>query len=118
MFKMRSVFAGLLIAVSFGIFISAATFAGDKISVRTQGVLMELNIKQTTAIVNEKLFLWNAKTKFLNEKASPISMDSFKAKSWVYVEGFRDKNGVTAEKIYLLPGFIDGKKRNLYPFME
>jgi hypothetical protein len=115
---MRITFSILSIGLSFLVLFPSLSFAADKVSVRTQGVLMELNIKQMTAIVNEKLFLWNRKTMFFNEKASPIAVENFKPKSWVYVEGFREKGGITAEKIYLLPGFVDGKKKSLYPFME
>ncbi len=118
MLRLRTVFLAWLAMASLNIVVSGMTFAGDGINVRTQGVLMELNVKQMTAIINEKLFIWNGKTKFLNEKGSPIAIDSFKEKRWVYVEGVRDKRGVTAEKIYLLPGFIDSKNRSLYPFME
>jgi len=81
---------------------------------------MELDLKKSMMIVNEKLFIWNPKTIFNDEKGKPITVEKLSTKSWVYIEGENDKvhKRVVAQKIYLLPKYIDRKERHRYPFMQ
>ncbi len=59
----------------FSMIFSSLTFASDKDIFRVQGTVMEIDLKKGTMIVNEKLFRWDQKTTFLNDKGSPITID-------------------------------------------
>ena len=109
----------LLLILSISI-ISSLTFALDKDRIAIQGVVMEVDLKKNVMIVNERTFFWDPQTIFYNEKGSPITVDKLRAKTWVYIEGMRDnvRKRLVAEKIYMLPKYIDEKEKHLYPFME
>jgi hypothetical protein len=111
---------GFTLIIFFTLFISSLTFASDESIVRTQGIVMELDLKKNIMIVNERTFIWDQNTMLYNEKGFPISGDKLRTKVWVYIEGMRDniKKRVIAEKIYLIPKYIDNSKRDLYPFMQ
>jgi hypothetical protein len=100
--------------------IAPLTFALDKDRIAIQGVVMELDLKKNAMIVNERAFFWDPQTTFYNAKGSPITVDQLKAKTWVYIEGVRDnvKKRAIAEKIYLLPKYINEKEKYLYPFIQ
>jgi len=117
----KRIFYKEVILVIFSIFIfSFLTFASDEGIVRVQGIVMELDLKKNMMIVNERTFVWDQNTIFYNEKGSPITVDKLRAKTWVYIEGMREnvKKRVVAEKIYLLPKYIDEKEKYRYPFMQ
>ena len=109
----------ILLILSISI-ISSLTFALDKDRIAIQGVVMEVDLKKNVMIVNERTFFWDPQTIFYNEKGSPITVDKLRAKTWVYIEGMRDnvRKRLVAEKIYMLPKYIDEKEKHLYPFME
>jgi hypothetical protein len=117
--KRRSSFIGLLLAISLLLPISL-TFASDKDIVKIQGIVMEIDLNQNIMIVNERTFVWDQNTNFYNEKGSPVTVDSLRKKTWVYVEGTKDtiKKSVIAVKIYILPKYIPGNERHLYPFFQ
>ncbi len=96
------------------------TFASEKDIVNTQGIVMEIDLKKGTMIVNEKCFRWDQKTSFFNDKGSPITIEKIKVKSWVYIEGIKDKlnKSLLAKTVYLLPKRIDEKEKHLYPFIK
>jgi hypothetical protein len=106
--------------VFFIFIISALTFGADKKLVKIQGMVMDLDLKKKTMIVNEMHFVWNDKTIINNEKGSLIAIEKIKPRSWVYIEGETDKvnNRVEARKIYLLPKYIDENERSRYSFMQ
>ena len=81
---------------------------------------MEINLIKSAMTINEGLVVWDQETLFNNEKAKPITVDQFKVKNWVYLEGVldKDKKRVLAKKIYLLPKYIDEKEKYLYPFIQ
>ena len=117
----KRIFYKEVILVIFSILIfSFLTFASDEGIVRVQGIVMELDLKKNMMIVNERTFVWDQKTIFYNEKGSPITVDKLNTKTWVYIEGMREnvKKRVVAEKIYLLPKYIDEKEKYRYPFMQ
>ena len=117
----RSFFCkGVPFIISFLLIFSALTFSAERDSVKTQGIVMELNLKNNTFVVNEKRFLWNGQTALNNEKGTPVKLEQLKAKSWVYIEGDYDKahNRWIAKKVYLLPKYIDRKELHLYPFIQ
>jgi hypothetical protein len=110
---------GIFLAILFSLFISSLTFAADKDIVTFQGMVMELDWKQKIIIVNERSFAFDKNTIVHNEKGSPIPQDNLKTKTWVFVEGVKDKNQKKlAKKIYLLPKYIDDKEKHLYPFIK
>jgi len=102
------------------ILISSLTFASDKGIVKTQGVLMDLDLKKKTMIINEQPVTWDENTVIHNEKGSPVALDSLKTRTWVYVEGVKEKGQkrVVVKKIYLLPKYIDERDKHLYPFIK
>ena len=111
---------GMILGVSFVLIFSTLTFCLETDIIKLQGSIMNLDLKQNRMIVNEKEFIWDAKAFVANEKGSPISMDRFRPKSWVYIEGVKDKKNhrIIIEKIYLLPRYVNHKERPLYPFMQ
>jgi hypothetical protein len=115
-------FKGIILAIFFALFISPLTFASDEsiVIVRIQGPVMDLDSKNNVIIVNERTFVLSPNTGFYDGKGSPVSIDKLKKKTWVYVEGVREnaKKRVVAEKIYLLPKYIHGKEKHLYPFIQ
>lgn len=81
---------------------------------------MAIELFKNSMVVNERLVVWDQQTLFYNEKAMSITVDQFKTKNWVYLEGVLDnaKKRVLAKKIYLLPKYIDDKEKHLYPFIQ
>ena len=111
---------GILLSVFFLLIFSALTFAEDINIVKIQGVVMSLDLKKSTVVINEMTFVWDQQTAFHNEAGSPITMDKLRTKGWVYIEGEHDKayKRWVAKKIFLLPKFIGRKELHLYPFIE
>mgnify|MGYP001575684639 CR=1 FL=1 len=100
--------------------IHTSTFASGNNVIRIQGRVMEVDLSNRMMIVNERTFVWNQNTAFYNDRGSPTTVDSLRKKTWVYVEGAKDatKKIVIAQKIYILPKYIPGKERHLYPFFQ
>ena len=100
--------------------IPALTFGSDNGIVKLQGWVMNVDLKQGMFVANEKSFFWDQQTMIHNEKGEPTTFDKLKAKSWVYVEGYYDKDHKTIEarRIYLLPKRIHEKEKHLFPFLE
>jgi hypothetical protein len=111
---------GVAVLIFSILIITSLTFGADKDIVKIQGVVMELDLKQNMMIVNEKLFVWNQNTIFHDGKGSPITVDKLKTRTWVYIEGVKDnvRKRAVAEKIFLLPKYIDEKEKHLYPFIQ
>ena len=115
--KIRFFGKEIALIVCFVLFLSALTFAEE---VRLQGKVDEINLKISKVVVNEKSFVWNSNTKFLDEKGLPTIVEKLKVNTWVYIAGVKAKKGkpITIEKIYLLPGYIPQGERDQYPFMQ
>lgn len=116
----KSFFAkGISLTIFFLMLFCALTFAADKNIVRLQGVIMELDLKKNTVVINEKTFFWDQKTTFHNEKGAPVAIEKLRTKAWVYIEGENDEvhKRWVAKKVYLLPKYIGRKERHLYPFI-
>ncbi len=110
---------GLLLILLLSLFISSLTFAADKDIVTFQGKVMELDWKKKVIVVNERSFSFDQNTIVHNEKGSPVPQDNLRAKTWVFIEGVKDKSQKkVAKKIYLLPKYIDEKEKHLYPFIK
>jgi hypothetical protein len=100
--------------------ISSLTFAGDKDIVKTQGIIMAIELFKNSMVVNERKVVWDPQTLCNNDKGKLITVDQLKVENWVYLEGVYDKGKkrILAKKIYLLPKYIDEKQKHLYPFMQ
>ena len=97
---------GLIFIFCYGLFFSTLlVFAADNVAVKIQGVVMELDVKKNTMIVNEMKFIWDANTIINNEKGLSMAPDKIITKSWVYIEGTEDRANkrIIAKKISLLP---------------
>ena len=81
---------------------------------------MNVDLKESMFVANEKSFVWGQQTMIYNEKGEPTTFDKLKAKIWVHVEGYYDKDHkkIEAKRIYLLPKRIHEKEKHLYPFLE
>ncbi len=110
----------LLICVMVLLSTGSLTGASEKDMVQFQGVVMTVDVKKHSIVVNERLCVWNPQTLISDERGLPIEIDRLKAKTWVYVEGIQEKGDrrVFAKAIYLLPKYIDGKEKRLYPFIK
>jgi hypothetical protein len=110
----------ILLIVFLALLIPALTSARQGDIVKMQGVVMAVDVKQGTFVVNEKLFVWDQHTAIQTEKGIQTTLDKLKVKDWVYVEGVEDgvRNRIEAQKIYLLQKRIDQKEKHNYPFME
>jgi hypothetical protein len=97
-----------------------SAFAQGQEAFKIQGVIMNVDLQKKMLIVNESTFMWDQNTKFYNDKASPVTVEKLRAKTWVYIEGVKESAGkrMMAEKIYVLPKYIDKKERHLYPFFN
>jgi hypothetical protein len=100
--------------------IGALTFAGEKDIVKFQGVVMAVDLKKRTMVVNEKTCVWTPKTTILDLKGNAVTPDRLKAETWVYIEGERDQKNrrIVVQKFHVLPGRIDGKDKQRYPFLR
>ena len=109
----------ILISCHLFTFCALVLASGEDI-VKIQGVIMALDSYKKTMIVNEKSFVWSQDTAIYDSKGSPVTNVTFRPKTWVYIEGERDKDKrlTIINKIYLLPKYINKKERHLYPFME
>ena len=110
----------ILLIVFWVLLIPTLTSALEGGIVNMQGVVMAVDVKQGTFVVNEKLFVWDQHTAVQTEKGIQTTIDKLKVKDWVYVEGVQDRarSRIEAQRIYLLPKQIDRKEKHHYPFME
>jgi hypothetical protein len=107
----------MLIAVALLIFSSWTIVSAEE--VKLQGMIMNIDLKQNTMVVNEKTFTWDQGTTIFDDRSSPITLDRFKQTAWVYIQGEKNENyKIKIRKIYLLPRQILRKERPLYPFMD
>jgi hypothetical protein len=100
--------------------LAALTSAGEKGMVKFQGVVMSVDLKKRTMIVNEKECVWSPKTDLFDAKGSVVSYERLKPRTWVYIEGERDvrKRRIMIQKFHVLPKRIDDKEKRHYPFIN
>jgi hypothetical protein len=91
------------------LFFSLQTLAAEKEVVRVQGRVMEIDLEKNRMVVNEKIFTWNKKTVFLDEKETLVKPDQLKIElkidRKVYIEGERTskQRTILIKEIRLLP---------------
>jgi len=114
------VYRFFIFTIVFMFILSALAFAQGQDAFKIQGLIMNVDLQKNMMIVNESTFIWNQNTKFYNEKGSPVTVDKLRVKTWVYIEGLKDsaQKRMMAEKIYILPKYIDRKEKHLYPFFS
>ena len=97
-----------------------SVIAAEKDLTTFQGVVMVVDFKKNTCVVNERQVQWFSNTSVSNEKGVPSSIESLKVKDWVYVEGVYDRahKRIEARKLYLLSKRIEEKDKRLYPFIK
>ncbi len=80
-------------------------FAAEEGIMRLEGSLMRIDLQKNTMVVNEKTFIWDKKTIFLNESGAPFTPDQLKLDREVYIEGERigQKRLFLIKEIRLLP---------------
>jgi hypothetical protein len=110
----------ILICVVVLLSTGSLTTAAEKDRVQFQGVIMTVDLRKQSMVVNERLCTWDKGTLINNEKGLPIETDRLKTKAWVYIEGVQEKahGRVLAKAIYLLPKQIDEKEKHRYPFIK
>ncbi|MFB3884485.1 MAG: hypothetical protein ACE144_04605 [Thermodesulfobacteriota bacterium] len=111
---------GIILSLFLLCMFSALALAEDTDMLQMQGVVMFLDAKKNTLVINERTFVWNHETTFHNSAGASITADKLKTKGWVYIEGENDiahKRRI-AKKIYLLPKLIERKELHLYPFIK
>jgi hypothetical protein len=111
---------GIPLSFIFVLVFSALPLVAGEDIVGIQAVINTLDLKKNVMIANERLFELNTKTTIHNNRGAAITIDQLKPKTWVYVEGLRDKKkrGIVAQKIYVIPKYIEDKDKRLYPFIK
>ncbi len=110
----------IILIVLITLAVSALTFASDRGIVKLQGVVMAVEMKKNIVTVNERSFVCGRHTIIYNEKGAPASLDRLKVSGWVYIEAVRERGTQRniAEKIYIIPKYIDEEEKHLYPFIQ
>ena len=100
--------------------VSSLAYAAEEGPVKVHGKIMAVDARKNTMIVNERVFVWDLKTSVHNEKGSPMRVERFNEKTFVYIVGEQEAEGkrVLIQKIYVLPKRVEKKDRHLYPFMQ
>ncbi len=100
--------------------LSALTGAAERDMLAFQGIVMSVDLKKQSMVVNERVCIWNRETIINNEKGMPAALEQLKVKNWIYVEGVYEKahHRVLAKTIYLLPKYVDEKEKGQYPFIK
>ncbi len=64
-------------------------FSNDEV-IKTKGILMEIDLKTQTLIINEKKFKWDSNTFVEDEKGYFIKIDILKPNTPIYIESVED----------------------------
>lgn len=64
-------------------------FSNDEV-IKTKGILMEIDLKTQTLIINEKKFKWDSNTVVEDEKGYFIKIDILKPNTPIYIESVED----------------------------
>ncbi|CAG1769112.1 hypothetical protein BAC2_00057 [uncultured bacterium] len=90
----------------------------DRERVFMQGVINARGA--STLILNEHVRVNLTKeTKFFDSRAARSNAKALAQHRWLYVEGVKERDGsVTAEEVYFLPGYVEGKDKSKYGFMQ
>ncbi|MEM3112701.1 MAG: hypothetical protein QXY90_06650 [Candidatus Anstonellales archaeon] len=64
-------------------------FSNEEV-IKTKGILMEMDLKTQTLIINEKKFKWDSNTAIEDEKGYSIKMESLKPNTPIYAESVED----------------------------
>jgi len=86
------------------LFSSSPAWSTDEDLIQTEGILMEVDLKTNTMVVNERRFSWDSNTFITNEKGSSITIDKLKTNSLIYMESIEDRANkrILVKKIRLI----------------
>ncbi len=94
--------------------LALAASDGEGVVVRVKGLVMDLDLKKSIVVVNEKLFNWNQNTVFRNEQGAPIDpIDQLQLNTRVYIEAelIGLNKPFLAKRIYLLSNNVGEKRK-------
>ena len=109
-----------ILAILLPLVMCTLTFGGEGDILKFQGMVMTVDVKKNSLVVNERLIVWDKHTVVSNERGASASLEGLKTKDWVFVEGAleRSQKRIRAKRIYVLPKRIDEKEKRQYPFFE
>ncbi len=105
-------FAFLLLLVS-----GPPAIAGGENTETYQGIVSSTEGLPNHIIVNERRVLLDSQVEIKDHKEKDKSLSDIKNGKWIYVVAEERSSGLTAIKIYLLPGKIKDNEKHKYPFM-
>jgi len=110
----------IILAILLPLVVCTLTFGGEGDILKFQGLVMTVDVKRNSLVVNERLIVWDKNTVVSNERGTPASIERLKARDWVFVEGVLNESlkKIDAKRIYVLPKRIDGKEKRQYSFFE
>jgi hypothetical protein len=78
-------------------------------------IVLEKKIELVDQIDGNRRF----RTTLKDSRGNPLALDAFREGQWVFVRGFKLKNGsVRAREIYQLPGYVSRKDMARYSFFK
>jgi hypothetical protein len=118
--KFRTVLRSLLIGCIV-LFATHLGFARGGNVLKTQGLINPGgDPKAGYLIINEIRVYIDKTTRVMDHRGTPILLTELQPKKWVYMEIVQDQNKkkIRANKIYLLPRYINPEERKKFPFMN
>lgn len=106
-------FAFLLLLVS-----GQPVIAGGEYTESYQGIVSSIEGLPKQIIVNERRVLLDSQVEVMDHKEKEKSLSDIKSGKWIYVVAEERSSGLTAIRIYLLPGKIKDNEKHKYPFMD
>jgi hypothetical protein len=90
---------------------------GDRENQEFQGVVMEKDSLKRVIYVNEMEIRVPRDTEITTVRQVSLSFSSLRPKQWVFIRAHRDRKGLVADEIVLIPRYIPVGERKKYPFM-
>ncbi len=104
--------AGLLLLLS-----HQPALAGSDDTVTFQGIVNSIEGIPNHIIINERKIFLDDDVEVMDHKEKEKSLSDIKNGKWIYVVSEEKSSGLTALRIYLLPGKVKDSEKNKYPFM-
>ena len=105
--------AGLLLLLS-----NQPALAGSDDTVTYQGIVNSIEGIPNHLIINERKIFLDDDVEVMDHKEKEKSLSDIKSDKWIYVVAEERSSGLTAIRIYLLPGKVKDNDINKYPFMN
>ncbi len=104
--------AGLLLLLS-----NQPALAGSDDTVTYQGIVNSIEGIPNHLIINERKIFLDDDVEVMDHKEKEKSLSDIKNGKWIYVVSEEKSSGLTALRIYLLPGKVKDSEKHKYPFM-